>query len=329
MHMDYSDAAGTLMLDVAEKQWSQAVLEQFAIPSNYLPKLIDSSGQTGILQPDLAEKYGIQQEVKIFAGGADNACAAIGAGILSVETGMVSIGTSGVFLSYEDQQLPTYQGKLHLFNHGIKDRYYSMGVTLAAGHSLSWFKDTFAADLSFEELLAGIDAIEPGAERLLFTPYIVGERTPHVDSQIRGSFIGIDTNHTLTHFAKAVLEGITFSLKDSQQLMEAIAGKTFEKIVSVGGGAKNPDWLQMQADIFNSEIVCLTAEEGPGLGAAMLAATGLGWFEDLQACSETFVSYRPGALPNPQNVEKYQKIYPIYQKVYGATKVISEAFCDE
>ena len=329
MHMDYSDAAGTLMLDVAEKQWSQAVLEQFAIPSNYLPKLIDSSGQTGILQPDLAEKYGIQQEVKIFAGGADNACAAIGAGILSVETGMVSIGTSGVFLSYEDQQLPTYQGKLHLFNHGIKDRYYSMGVTLAAGHSLSWFKDTFAKDLSFEELLAGIDAIEPGSQGLLFTPYIVGERTPHVDSQIRGSFIGIDTNHTLTHFAKAVLEGITFSLKDSQQLMESIAGKTFKKIVSVGGGAKNPDWLQIQADIFNSEIICLEAEEGPGLGAAMLAATGLGWFEDLQACSETFVSYRPGATPNPQNVEKYQKIYPIYQKVYGATKVISEAFCDE
>lgn len=329
MHMDYSDAAGTLLLDVAKKEWSQAITEQFNIPTDYLPTLIDSSGQTGTLNRPLAEKYGIQQEVKIFAGGADNACAAIGAGILTVDTGMVSIGTSGVFLSYEDQQLPTYQGKLHLFNHGIKDRYYSMGVTLAAGHSLSWFKDTFAKDQSFETLLADVDTIEPGAGGLLFTPYIVGERTPHVDSQIRGSFIGIDTSHTLTHFAKAVLEGITFSLKDSQQLMGTIAGKTFEKIVSVGGGAKNSDWLQMQADIFNSEIVCLEAEEGPGLGAAMLAATGLGWFEDLQACSETFVNYRPGATPNPQNVEKYQKIYPIYQKVYSATKVISEAFGDE
>lgn len=321
-HMDFSDAAGTLMLDVKEKQWSQAVLDQFGISREYLPQLIDSSGQTGVLQADLAEKYGFKQEVKVFAGGADNACAAIGAGILSVETGMVSIGTSGVFLSYEDQALPDYQGKLHLFNHGIKDRNYSMGVTLAAGHSLSWFKDTFAKEQSFEELLAGIDAIEPGANGLVFTPYIVGERTPHVDSQIRGSFIGVDTSHTLTHFAKAVLEGITFSLKDSQQLMENIANKSFNRIVSIGGGAKNPDWLQIQADVFNSEIVCLEAEEGPGLGAAMLATTGLGWFDTLQDCSKVFVQYKAGAKPIPENVEKYQKIYSIYQQVYEATKTI-------
>ncbi|HRL51048.1 MAG TPA: FGGY-family carbohydrate kinase, partial [Enterococcus aquimarinus] len=124
---------------------------------------------------------------------------------------MVSIGTSGVFLSYEDTKIPHYAGQLHLFNHGLKDRYYSMGVTLAAGHSLSWFKETFAKDLSFEELLAGVGNIGPGANGLLFTPYIVGERTPHVDSRVRGSFIGIDTTHTLSHFSRAVLEGITFS----------------------------------------------------------------------------------------------------------------------
>ena len=195
-----------------------------------------------------------------------------------------------------------------------------MGVTLAAGHSLSWFKDTFAPTQDFSELLTGVGEIAAGSGGLLFTPYIVGERTPHVDSQIRGSFIGMDTTHTLIHFARAVLEGITFSLKDSQVLMEEVAQKRFKKIVSVGGGAKNPDWLQIQADIFDAEIVTLTAEQGPGLGAAMLAAVGLGWFSDLQSASEVFVSYQKGAVPKPENVAKYAKLYRSYRKVYPATK---------
>lgn len=321
-HMDYSDAAGTLLLDVQKKQWSNTILETFAIPTTYLPTLIDSQGQTGTLKANFVEKYGFKQPVKIFAGGADNACGALGAGILSTDTGMASIGTSGVFLSFEDQAVPDYQGNLHLFNHSLPNTHYSMGVTLAAGHSLSWFKETFAKNLSFDELLTGIDQIAPGAEGLLFTPYIVGERTPYPDSQIRGSFIGIDTKHTLQHFAKAVLEGITFSLKDSQNLMEEIAGKKFKQIVSVGGGAKNQDWLQMQADIFNAEISCLTVEEGPGLGAAMLAAVGVGWFKDLPSCAQIFVSYRKAATPNAENVVKYEKHFALYRKVYPATKGI-------
>ncbi|WP_445448781.1 xylulokinase [Enterococcus faecalis] len=321
-HMDYSDAAGTLLLDVQKKQWSNTILETFAIPPAYLPTLIDSQGQTGTLKANFIEKYGFKQSIKVFAGGADNACGALGAGILSSDIGMASIGTSGVFLSFEDHALPDYQGDLHLFNHSLPNTHYSMGVTLAAGHSLSWFKDTFAKNLSFDELLTGIDQIAPGTEGLLFTPYIVGERTPYPDSQIRGSFIGINTKHTLQHFVRAVLEGITFSLKDSQNLMEEITGKKFKQIVSVGGGAKNQDWLQMQADIFNTEITCLTVEEGPGLGAAMLAAVGVGWFKDLPTCARTFVSYRKAATPNVENVAKYEKQYALYREVYPATKGI-------
>lgn len=321
-HMDYSDAAGTLLLDVEKKEWSQTILEAFAIPSAYLPTLIDSQGQTGTLKANFIEKYGFKQTVKVFAGGADNACGALGAGILNTETGMASIGTSGVFLSFEDQALPNYAGHLHLFNHSLPNTHYSMGVTLAAGHSLSWFKETFAKNTSYDELLSGIDQIAPGADGLLFTPYIVGERTPYPDSQIRGSFIGIDTKHTLQHFAKAVLEGITFSLKDSQKLMEEVAGKKFKQIVSVGGGAKNQDWLQIQADVFNAEIVCLTVEEGPGLGAAMLAAVGVGWFEDLPTCAQTFVSYQKAATPIAENVAKYEKQYALYREVYPATREI-------
>jgi xylulokinase len=212
-----------------------------------------------------------------------------------------------------------------LFNHTIEDGYYSMGVTLAAGHSLNWFKDTFAPDSTFEELLEGMDAIKPGADGLLFTPYIVGERTPHVDSRIRGSFIGMDTNHTIQHFARAVLEGITFSLKDSQVLMEQVAGKSFKRIISVGGGAKNPDWLQIQADVFDAEITCLEVEQGPGLGAAMLAAIGLGWFPTVATCADMFVAYKGVVRPIPENVAAYKEMYALYTKVYEATKDLSYA----
>lgn len=326
-HMDYSDAAGTLMLDVKHKKWSEAIQTEYHISENILPTLIESYGNTGKLTEDLKAKFGFEHDIQIFAGGADNAVAAVGSGILDHTTGMVSIGTSGVFLSYENDADVDYKGQLHLFNHA-DDAYYSMGVTLAAGHSLTWFKNTFATDKSFEELLANIDSIEPGSKGLLFAPYIVGERTPYTDGKIRGSFIGMDTTHTLDHFARAVLEGITFSLKDSQYLMETIANKKFERIISVGGGSKNNNWLQIQADIFNTPITTLIADEGPGMGAAMLAVVGLGWYDSLLACNKAFVSYGDTVYPNPDNVAQYADIYAEYQKVYAATKDISHNLID-
>lgn len=232
---------------------------------------------------------------------------------------MLSIGTSGVFLSFEPSAKTEYAGELHLFNHTLKDSYYSMGVTLAAGNSLNWFKNTFASESSFSELLEDIHEVAPGANGLLFTPYIVGERTPHTDSQIRGSFIGIDTSHQQKHFSRAVLEGITFSLKDSQVIMEKTTGRSFKKIISVGGGAKNPDWLQIQADVFDTMIVTLSTEQGPGMGAAMLAAIGAELFKDAKSCAETFVIYNKEITPEPENVKKYQTVYQTYRKTYQRT----------
>lgn len=320
--MDYSDAAGTLLLDVEQKKWSKLIMKAFNLSSEFMPELVESAGFRGHLLSDLKEKFGFVNEIKIFGGGADNACAALGAGIVSEDIGLCSIGTSGVFLSVEQNSNKSYQGKLHLFNHAIENLNYSMGVTLAAGNSLSWFKETFAKEQTFKELLIDIEKVSAGSDGLLFSPYIVGERTPHVDSQIRGSFIGIDTHHEIKHFARSVLEGITFSLKDSQNLMEIIAGKKFSKIVSVGGGAKNEAWLQMQADIFNCPIVNLTVEQGPGLGACMLAAMGCGWFDTVESCVEVFVSYKSTIQPIAENVEAYHKIYQMYQQVYPATKNI-------
>lgn len=318
--MEFSDAAGTLLLNVIDQKWDREIAECFGIDERILPKLVSSVENVGTVKPSLAEELGISSVVQVFAGGADNACAALGAGIIEEDCGLCSIGTSGVFLSYEGSKEQEYQGKLHFFNHVIPKAYYSMGVTLAAGQSLTWFKETFGNGQSFEQLLEAAGNSQIGGKGLLFTPYIMGERTPYVDGSIRGSFIGIDASHTINDFSRAVLEGITFSLKDTQMLMQEIAEKQFVKIVSVGGGAKSPLWLQMQADIFNTPIVTLKTEQGPGLGAAMIAAVGAGWFETLEKCAETFVTYDKKYVPNADSAASYRHFYALYRQIYPQTK---------
>lgn len=322
-HMDYSDASGTLLLNLSTKEWSETLLKEYNIPKEYMPTLVESTAYIGDLNSELVDQFDFTQNIKVFAGAADNASAAVGAGIIDEQSAMASIGTSGVFLTPEKTSEVNYEGKLHLFHHAQSNAFYSMGVTLAAGHSLNWFKETFAPNMTYDDLLQDIDKIPAGANGLLFSPYIVGERTPYVDSQIRGSFLGIDTNHTLTHFAKAVIEGITFSLKDSQLLMQNVAKKKIKQIVSIGGGAQNKDWLQIQANVFNTEVTSLVTEQGPGLGAAMLAAVGLGWFDNLEKCAEVFVDYGESVYPQPEEVKKYQEIHEIYREIYQDTKNIS------
>ncbi|CAH1057881.1 xylulokinase [Paenibacillus pseudetheri] len=320
--MDYSDAAGTLLLDVGSKTWSAEIAEAFELPLSLCPRLVESFEQTGTLLPDIAEASGLLSSTKVFAGGADNACGALGAGILGEGRTMCSIGTSGVVLSYESNKDLNLEGKVHFFNHGEKDAYYIMGVTLAAGHSLTWFKETFATDKSFDELLSGVASIPAGSSGLLFTPYIVGERTPHPDANIRGSFIGMDSGHTLTHFTRSVLEGITFSLRESIEIVRD-SGKEITEIIAIGGGAKNEAWLQIQADIFNASIVKLESEQGPAMGAAMLAAYGSGWFTSLSACAEAFIRPADVYKPDPKQAAIYDGLFNLYQEVYGQTRELN------
>ncbi|WP_080146634.1 xylulokinase [Marinilactibacillus piezotolerans] len=321
--MEYSDAAGTSLLDVENRKWSTEILDAFDISPEICPKLVKSQDKIGTLSQELAEKLNLSKDVEVFSGGADNACAALGAGIIHPHQAMASIGTSGVFLAFEPSDSKDYQGHVHYFNHVIPGQFYSMGVTLAAGNSLSWYKKTFAPETSYETLLEKIDNIDPGSNGLLFAPYITGERTPYTDSEIRGTFIGMDINHTRDHFTRSVLEGITFSLRDSYELMKEFSGKSFKEIVSVGGGSKNVEWLQMQADIFNAPVTTLKAEQGPALGAAMIAAVGARWFTDFSDCADRFVQYKKAVIPNLDNVERYNELYNIYREIYPSIKPIS------
>lgn len=323
LHSEYSDAAGTLLLDVGAKQWSEEMCQLVGIDPSLCPPLVASHEQTGTLLSELASEVGLTEQLKVFAGGADNACGAIGSGILSDGKTLASIGTSGVVLSYEKRGDLDFQGKVHYFNHGEESAYYTMGVTLAAGYSLSWFRDTFAADTDYDQLLEGIENVPVGSNGLVFTPYLVGERTPYADSVIRGSFIGMDASHKRIDFARAVLEGITFSLNESIEIFRE-NGKNIDTVISIGGGAKNPHWLQMQADIFDVEILKLESEQGPGMGAAMLAAYGCGWFNSLEECADRFVQVSETYSPNAENVKKYKELFKIYKDVYKDTKSLNE-----
>ncbi|MET3506194.1 xylulokinase [Halalkalibacter oceani] len=324
LHIDYSDAAGTLLLDIAKKEWSPELCRLFRLAPDFCPPLIGSHEEVGTVLPEVAERTGLSAQTRVFAGGADNACGAIGSGILEEGKTLASIGTSGVVLSYESSGDKDFQGVVHYFNHGAPDCFYTMGVTLAAGFSLSWFKEVFAKDESYSELLEGVDTVPPGANGLLFTPYLAGERTPHADSVIRGSFIGIDSSHERKDFVRAIVEGITFSLHESVQIFRE-QGKRIDTIVSIGGGAQNETWLQMQADIFEATIVKLSSEQGPGMGAAMLAAVGCGWFTSLRQCADAFLKVEKEFQPVQDNVAQYKELFRLYQAVYLNTKELNKS----
>ncbi|WP_159886691.1 xylulokinase [Paenibacillus puerhi] len=321
LHMDLSDAAGTLLLNVTGANWSDEICEAFGLDRKLCPPLVGSLEQTGTVQPEFASRSGLSTSTRVFAGGADNACGAVGAGIVEAGAALCSIGTSGVLLSYEEQDRD-FGGKLHFFNHAQPGTYYAMGVTLAAGYSLDWLKKTVAPDETFDAFVAAAGEVPVGSGGLLFTPYLVGERTPHADSAIRGSFIGLDGSHRREHLTRAVLEGITFSLNESVERLRE-AGVKVGTIVSIGGGAKSELWLQMQADIFDASVVSLENEQGPALGAAMLAAVGSGWFDNLRDCASVFVHRARTFEPNKERAAVYQELFQLYRDVYESTRELN------
>lgn len=315
---DISDAAATLMFDLDKKDWSDKILDFIKLDKEKCPRVYNSTECVGELSEDIKRQLNIEGNVKIFPAGADNPCSALGSGIINEDKALLSIGTSGVYLQYENSYV-NYNGKLHMFNNVIPNSYYSMGVTLSAGDSLSWFKNTFAPNKSFDEILYGIEEVSPGSNGLLFAPYIVGERTPYSDSKIRGTFIGIDKGHDFKVFARAVIEGITFSLKDCFSIY---SNSDKKEIVSVGGGAKSKEWLQMQADIFDKKIISLKNEEGPSLGAAIIAAVSLKWFNSFEDAVKLIVKEKESFYPNKEAVEIYKDVYKRYRKIYECIKRI-------
>jgi len=318
--MDLSDAAGTLLCDVKAEDWSEEILNRLELNPSIMPPVLKSIDIVGSVTTEAAEKTGLSTSTKIVAGGADNACGSVGSGIIKAGRVMASLGSSGVVVAQTDQAEADPEGRIHLFNHAVPESYYMMGVVLSAGMSFKWMKEElFNDELSFEQLNQEAESVAAGSEGLTFLPYLYGERTPHADADARGVFFGISGNHKRGHFIRSVMEGVSFALRDSLELIKE-RGVEIDEIRLIGGGAKSKLWQQIIADIFGEKISLLNIEQGPAFGAAIIAGVGAGVFSDFESIVEELVEVVDTVEPIKENVEKYNKGYKIYRSLYTDLK---------
>lgn len=324
---DVSDAAGTLLYDVRRREWSSPVVESLGLDPAWLPRVAESAEVVGAVTQAAAELTGLNAGTPVVAGGADNTCGAIGAGVVRPGQALVSIGSSGVvFVPTEEPRLHP-DGIVHTFVHSVPDTWYVMGVTLAAGLSLRWVRDELgplehaAARLTgasaYDLLSAQAQQAPPGSGGVFFLPYLSGERTPHADANARGVWFGLSASHTRAHLLRSVFEGITFSLRDALDAIRAM-GVPVQEVRLVGGGAKSAFWHQLTADILNVAVARMQMDEGPGFGALLLAGVGSGVYRDIFQATEQTVRLRDAVQPDPAAARQYEERFRFYQSLYPA-----------
>lgn len=311
---DYSDASGMLLLDVQNKCYSEPVLEFIGITEDQLPKLHESFEITGKLSEIIKAELGLTQEVIIVAGAGDQAAGAIGTGTVSSGVVSVTLGTSGVVFAAHDDYKVDSKNRLHAFCHA-SGRYHSMGVMLSAANCLKWWTEQVIVH-DFHELLSEVnDEITD----TVFLPYLMGERTPYPDPNARGTFIGMDMNTGRKEMTKAVLEGVSFGLKDSLDILVDL-GLPIDEIRVIGGGARSHKWRQILADVFGHKIVGINTNQGGALGAAILAAVGDGSFENVDIATNQIIKTIDPILPNMKRHEMYKVKHQKYQMLYKNLK---------
>ena len=325
--IDVADASGTLMLDVAERRWSPEVLQAAEIDASLLPAVFESQDVCGKVSVAGALATGLAAGTPAVAGAGDQAAGATGMGIVTPGAVSATIGTSGVVFAATDRPALDPRGRLHTFCHSVPDRWHVMGVTQAAGLSLRWFRDRFGSSSSqsggdpYEKLTAEAASVPPGSDGLLWAPYLMGERTPHLDADARGALVGLTASHTRAHIVRAILEGVAFSLKDTFTIFEEM--KVPVKSIRLGGGgARSPLWRQIQADVYDHEVEMVEAEEGAAYGAAILAGVGAKIWPSVDAACDSVVRVVHRIQPNPANAEAMQKNYAAYRRIYPAVKSI-------
>jgi xylulokinase len=324
---EVSDASGTLLLDVVGRRWSAPLLEKLQLDADLLPRCGESEEITGRLTPEAAAALGLSTECVVVGGAGDCAAGAVGNGI--VRSGLVatSIGTSGVAFVHCDAPQYDPLGRLHTFCHAVRGKWHMMGVTLTAGGALQWFHDALCVPLakgrspavSYDQLVAEAAAVPLGAEGLQFLPYLAGERTPHLDPHARGALVGLTLAHGRGHIVRAILEGVTFALRDSLEIMRELQ-TPIRQIRATGGGSKNPFWRQMQADVFGKTVALMAADEGPAYGVALLAAVGAGQYRDIQeACAATLAT-ADASRPVASAQRAYDAGFARFRRLYQALR---------
>jgi xylulokinase len=253
----------------------------------------------------------------VVGGGGDQAAQAVGVGAVLPGIVALTVGTSGVVFATTESALIQPEGRLHAFCHAVPDRWHFMGVMLSAAGSLQWYRDTLAPEVDFDTLVNEAADAPPGAEGLLFLPYLTGERTPHPDPLARGAWVGLTVRHGRAHLTRAVLEGVAFGIKDSFTLIQEAGLASIDQVRISGGGAKSPLWRQIMADVLDVELVTVNTTEGAAFGAALLAGVGAGVYESVPAACEATIQTTPSTSPSG-NVAAYQDIYPLYRALYPA-----------
>ena len=323
---DMADASGTLLLDVAHRRWSREMLQAAEIDEKSLPSLYESTDVCGKASSQGAAETGLRVGTPVVAGAGDQAAGATGMGIVAAGTVSATIGTSGVVFAATDRPALDPRGRVHTFCHAIPGRWHVMGVTQAAGLSLRWFRDTFATDSSgaresYDRLTAEAAKISPGSDGLLWTPYLMGERTPHLDSNARGALVGLTASHTRAHVVRAILEGVAFSLRDTFTLFREM-NVPVTSIRLGGGAARSPLWRQIQADVYGHAVEIVEAEEGAAYGAALLAGVGVGLWPTVDAACAATVRVVTRVNPQPSAVAVLNASYSAFRRIYPATREI-------
>ena len=321
---DKAGAAGTLLMELKSRDWSESIISDLGINPDWLPKTHEGTSVTGVVSAEAAKVLGIPNGIPVVAGGGDQAAQAVGVG--AVEEGIIALtlGTSGVVFAASSQPAIEPEGRLHAFCHALPESWHMMGVMLSAAGSLRWYRDTIAPDLAFSTLTDEAADINPGCEGLLFLPYLTGERTPHPDPLARGGFIGLTVRHSRPHLTRAVLEGVGFGLKDSFELLKTSGLAAPTEVRISGGGAKSPIWRQILADILGVDLITVNTTEGAAFGAALLAGVGTGnWSSAQQACYETITV--TGSTPSqPGSARLYNDIHKHYKALYPTLKPIHD-----
>lgn len=321
--VDKADGAGTLLFDLAKRDWSPEVLQALEIPAEWLPKTYEGPDVTGYISAEAADVTGLKAGTPVVGGGGDQAAQAVGVGVVQSGIIALTLGTSGVVFASTNEPFIEPEGRLHAFCHSVPGRWHLMGVMLSAAGSLRWYRDTLAPGVDFDSLLAPAKDVSPGSEGLLFLPYLTGERTPHPDPLARGAFVGLTVRHTQAHLSRAVLEGVAFGLRDSFELMKAAGLAEIKQVRVSGGGAKSPLWRQILADTLNTELVTVNTTEGAAYGAALLAGVGVGVWPDVDAACQASIKVTGSTTPQAGQAAKYEQVYVEYRQLYPALKAIS------
>lgn len=314
---DVADSSGTLLFDVQKRAWSQEMLDALEIDSRILPRVYESIEPTGTVSKSGAQATGLIEGTLVIAGAGDNAAGAVGMGVVSPGTVSATIGTSGVVFAVTEQPVLDPKGRIHTLCHAVPGRWHNTGVTQGAGLSLRWFRDNFTDGKSYDELADEAAKITSGSDGAIWLPYLMGERTPHLDPKARAAFIGLTASHTTGHLVRAVLEGVAFSLRDSFEIFKAL-GAPLETVRLGGGGARSKLWRQIQADVYGHDVETIRADEGAAFGAALLAGVGAGaWNSVEEACRKT-IRVAERIKPDRESVEILNRNYAAYKMLYSA-----------